>query len=227
MYKNATYKEKFADLKEWMPIIIDSVKKDLRNDHLKKDLYFVKKFLSSKNIQKVTTEELTQAYQQAIQEEEKGEEIAEFIVSRWLLKNTELYNLFETNLSRISSDFTVLEDLSPSDAQTLAESSTKEFGPIPTYLFAVLNSVVFPKETFDQLKRQAKDALHHQSTHAATEQEKATLESMQRACEREIARIEDKYEKKLAGMQKKYLLDVEQLKKQMAALQRKLQAKDA
>lgn len=95
MYKNATYKEKFADLQEWIPLLVEAVKKDLRNEHLKKDLNFVKKFLSSKNVHKVTIEELAEAYQKAIQEEEQGEELAEFITSRWLLKNSELYEFFE------------------------------------------------------------------------------------------------------------------------------------
>ena len=39
-----------------------------------------------------------------------------------------------------------------------------------------------------------------------------------------MARLTDKYEKKLMGLQKKYQLDQEALKKQLAALQRKLQA---
>ena len=54
MYKNATYREKFADLKEWIPFLVEAIKKDLRNEHLKKDIFFVKKFLSSKNIHKIT-----------------------------------------------------------------------------------------------------------------------------------------------------------------------------
>lgn len=83
MYKNASYKEKFALLNDWFGLVIDSVKKDLKNEHLKKDLYFVKKFLGSKNLNKLTTEDLTEAYQRAIVEEEKGEELAEFITSRW------------------------------------------------------------------------------------------------------------------------------------------------
>src|ERR1700726_3667878 len=112
MYKNATYKEKFADLQEWVPFLVESVKKDLRQEHLKKDFAFVKKYLSSKNIHKVTTEELAEAYQKAIQEEQ-GEELAEFITSRWLLKNSEMYEFFEKQLSQIHPDFTNLEEIAP------------------------------------------------------------------------------------------------------------------
>ncbi len=225
MYKDATYKKKFADLNEWIPLIIETVKKDLKNEHLKKDLYFVKKFLGSKNIQKVSNEELTEAYTRAIQEEEKGEDIAEFIVSRWLLKNTELYTLFEKYLSDITTDFTALDELHPDQTKALLDDSINQFGAVPTYLFAVLNSVVFPKETFDQLSKQAKASHQQTINEMIEEQEKMDLESVARTYDREIARLTDKYEKKLNGMQKKYQLDVEQLKKQVAILQRKLQEK--
>lgn len=227
MYKDATYKMKFAELKDWFPLIIETVKKDLKNEHLKKDPYFVKKFLDSKNIQKVTTEELAEAYAKAIQEEEKGEGVAEFIVSRWLLKNSELYTLFENNLSKITTDFTALEELPPEQANSLADASINQFGAVPTYLFAVLNSVVFPKETFEHLHKQAKVSHQHFLEERITEQERMNVESVSRAYDREMARLTDKFEKKLAGMQKKYQLDVDHLKKQVAILQRKLQEKGA
>ncbi len=223
MYKNATYKEKFADLQEWIPYIIDSVKKDLRNEHLKKDFYFVKKFLASKNIHKVTTDELAEAYQKAIQEEEKGEELAEFITSRWLLKNSDLYGFFEQQLSQINPDFTSLEEISPAQAQALIDASIHQFGAPHTYLFSVLNSVVFPKESFNKLKTKAQQ--HQEKEVQETQQatEKLTVEQMRKEFEREMGRLTDKYEKKLAGLQKKYVTDVETLKKQVAQLQRRLQ----
>lgn len=222
MYKDATYKEKFADLQEWVPFLIESVKKDLRNEHLKKDLYFVKKFLSSKNIHKVTTEELAEAYQKAIQEE-KGEEIAEFITSRWLLKNSELYDFFERQLSQINPDFSNLEELSPEQAQGLIEASIDQFGAPQTYLFSVLNSVVFPKEKFQSLKILAQQHQEDSVKEAQQAAEQLSMEQMRKEFEREMARLTDKYEKKLLGLQKKYLTDVEGLKKQVAQLQRKLQ----
>jgi hypothetical protein len=227
MYKNATYKEKFADLKEWIPFLIESVKKDLRNEHLKKDLYFVKKFLSSKNIHKITTEELAEAYQKAILEEEKGEELAEFISSRWLLKNSELYTFFEGHLSGIHPDFTDLEEIDSAQAQALIEASIRQFGAPHTYLFSVLNSVVFPKESFLSLKAQAEQHQRQEEEKIQEVNEQLSADQMRKNFEREITRLTDKYEKKLAGLQKKYIVDVENLKKQMAQLQRKLQEKNA
>lgn len=227
MYKNATYREKFADLQEWIPLLIDAVKKDLRNEHLKKDFYFVKKFLSSKNIHKVSTDELAEAYQKAIQEEEQGEELAEFITSRWLLKNSDLYEFFEQQLSKISPDFTNLEEIASEQAQTLIDASIHEFGAPHTYLFSVLNSVVFPKESFQKLKMKAQQHQDEQGEETRKNIEQMNVEQMRKSFEREIARMTDKYEKKLAGLQKKYIADVENLKRQIAQLQRKLQEKSA
>lgn len=223
MYKNATYKEKFAELQEWIPFLVDAVKKDLRNEHLKKDLYFVKKFLSSKNIHKVTVDELAQAYKKAIQEEEQGEELAEFITSRWLLKNSELYDFFEKQLSQINPDFANLEEIHPTQAQALIENSIRQFGAPHTYLFSVLNSVVFPKENFHSLKNQAAQHQEEQTKETQRAVEQFTVEQIRKEYELEITRMIDKYEKKLAGLQKKYITDVENLKKQIAQLHRKLQ----
>ncbi|WP_068467880.1 hypothetical protein [Candidatus Protochlamydia phocaeensis] len=225
MYKDASYKEKFAALADWLPSIIDSVKKDLKNEHLKKDFVFVKKFFPSKNFNKLTNEDLTEAYQKAIAEEEKGEEIAEFVTSRWLIKHGDLYEFFETRLTQINPNFSELEELTSAQAHSLMEEAIREFGAPQTYLFAVLNSVVFPADTFKQLEKRAKQENQQQVEQAQLDAEKMTMDQVKKEFEREIARLTDKYEKKLAGLQKKYLTDVEGLKKQIAQLQRKLHEK--
>ncbi len=224
MYKNASYKEKYAHLSEWMPFIIDTIKKDLKNDHLKKDFYFIKKFLSSKNIQKVTVEELTKAYSRAIAEEENREEIGEFVTTRWLLKNTDLYEFFEKYLNQVSPDFTSLEELDLEHSQKLIDASNQQFGAARTYIFSVLNSVVFPQEIFQQLKEQAQIEKQQQQEHQQLLSEKMIVKDMQESFKHEIARLTDKYEKKLAGLEKKYLIDTEGLKKQIKSLQRQCQS---
>lgn len=227
MYKDATYKEKYRDLAEWMPFIVDAIKRDLKNEHLRKDLAFVKRFLQAKNINKISVEELSQAYQQAIAEEEKGEEIAEFITARWLLKHSELYDFFEKQLNQITGDFTALDELDEQTSHHLMETSIQQFGAPSTYLFSVLNSVVFPATAFNKLRERAQQTKHNQVEQEKVVQEQLTLEKMREHYEREMNRVVDKYEKKLAGLQKKYLADTEGLKKQVAHLQRKLQTQTA
>lgn len=223
MYKNATYKQKYAILKNWMPSIIESVKKDVKNEHLKNDPLFVKKYLPSKNYQKVSVEELVDAYSRAIQEEgEKGEQIGEFITSRWLLQNSEVYDLFENELKKINPDFSSLDSIDLTRGKELIQSSSKAFGPTATYIFAVLNSVVFPDELFHELEKQSVKHEKEQKIQNEENKKRIQSENERESFEREIARLTDKYEKKLSGLQKKYQIDTEALKKQIATLQRKI-----
>jgi len=221
MLKNATYKDKFQMLRPWMEQIVDSVKKDLKNEHLRSDPAFCKQYLVGKHYGKATAPELAEAYSQAIQGE-NGEALAEFITNRWLLKHTDLYDFFEQELTKISPNFTELEEIPFTQAETIAKHSSKEFGVLPTYLFAVLNSVVFPKPVFTHMEKQAQEEAQHAAhaeKHAVAEKEHKDLKTH---FEQQIARITDKYEKKLQGLEKKYRIDTEQLKKQVSLLQRKL-----
>lgn len=227
MYKDLSYKQKYEALVDWLPLIIESIKKDLKNEHLKKDLYFVKKYLGSKNLNKATAEDLTEAYRQAIASDENGEEIAEFITTRWLLKNTDVYDFFETQLSQLALDFTSLQELDQALSQKIMDTSIQQFGASSTYLFSVLNSVVFPADIFHRLKQYAEQEVQQNKQEEGLAAEKNSLDNLQRNHEQEMSRLIDKYEKKLEGLQKKYHTDVENLKKQVASLQRKIQGKSA
>jgi hypothetical protein len=222
MLKNITYKEKFALLKKWMPTIIEAVKKDLKNDHLKKDWGFVKQYFPGKNLNKLNAEEIAQAYIHVIENSENAEELAEFISNRWLLKHTQLYYFFEKELSKINPDFNQLEELETNQAMKIIEPAIQEFGAPDTYLFSVLNSVVFPKEAYDILSARAETSVKQAEVEAQACAEMKSLQEMQHSYEQQIARLTDKYEKKLLGLQKKYSVDIESLKKQITNLQRKL-----
>ena len=223
MLKNVTYKEKFAMLKPWLALIIDAVKKDLKNEHLKQDWQFCKKYLPGKTAQKLTTEELVDVYSVAVDEAESGEALAEFISNRWLLKNSDLYGFFEQKLSEINPNFSEIEELDADMSRKMLSHAVKEFGAPRTYLFSVINSVVFPEQVYRELNKEAKEALVQEEQKTLEYEEKASLDSLKLSFEQQMARLTDKYEKKLVGMQKKYVQDTETLKKQVATLQRKLQ----
>jgi hypothetical protein len=223
MLKNATYKEKFVLLKPWHAVIIDAVKKDLKNEHLKQDFQFCKKYLPGKSAQKLTTEELVDVYGVAVEDAESGEALAEFISNRWLLKNSDLYGFFEQKLSEINPNFTEIEELDADQSRKMLSHAVKEFGAARTYLFSVINSVVFPEQVYRELDKQAKDALAHEEKEAQKQAELEAANDSKLNYEQQIARLTDKYEKKLVGMQKKYIQDTDTLKKQVATLQRKLQ----
>lgn len=225
MLKNATHKEKFAILNAWVPMLIETVSKDLRSEHLKKDTQFHKTYFASKPLQKLTKEELVEGYTQALAQEENAESIAEFISHCWILRNSEIYTHFESELSRRYGDFSSLNEI---DAQNSAEvilSAVRQFGAPRTYLFSIINSVLFSPPAYDRLRADAEAEIYHQQVADKAEHEKVTLENIHQHYQQQIARLTDKHEKKLSGIHKKYLQDTEALKKQISNLQRKLSGK--
>lgn len=222
MLNEATYKDKYLLLKDWMPAILDTVKKDIKNEHLRQDVLFVKKYLNNKSLNKVTHEEFVAGYNQAIAEEEKAEDIAEFIFNRWLVKHSDVYSFFEQELTRIHPNFTDIKELQPGPAFEIMEDAVSHFGAVSTYLFSVINSVVFPATVLEQLKHRAKDEAFKAETHQQEQSEQLSRAGLIQKHEEQIGRLTDKYEKKLSGLEKKYFTDTVLLKKQIASLQRKL-----
>lgn len=225
MLKDATYKQKFVLLETWIPMLVETAAKDLRNEHLKKDAGFLKKYFQSKPIQKLTKEELVAGYTKALAQEENAEDIAEFISHCWILKNSEIYNHFETELTRRYGDFGTLEEIDPQNSAEIIDNAVKNFGAPKTYLFSVINSVVFAKPAYDRLKADAEKNQKQQEVDDQVKDEQLSLEKIHQHYQQQIARITDKYEKKLVGSQKKYFQDTETLKKQISILQRKLSGK--
>lgn len=222
MLKNATILEKFKLLDPWIPSIISDVKKDLKNEHLKKDFRFAKKYFGNKQLNKITSEELVEGYSNALTQEELAESLAEYISHRWLLKHTEVYQYFEDKLREIHPDFTELEEIEKNQSLRLMEEAVQHFGAPNTYLFCVINSVVLPAEVYEVLRQKAKhtmDETKHQAQHHA---EQASLANIHDSYQQQIARLTDKYEKKLSGLERKYINDTDTLKRQISLLQKKL-----
>ncbi|NGX57327.1 MAG: hypothetical protein K940chlam3_00217 [Chlamydiae bacterium] len=214
MLKESTYPEKYQMIQEWLPLIIQSIRKDLRQGHLKKDRAFLMQHFQGKNPNKLTIDELVAGYAPLLKE--GNEELWEFFIDRWLLKHTDIYYFFEQNMKEIDEEFTELDEIELSVAKKIAEESTQQFGAKNTFIFSVLNSVVFPKEVYDQLQAAARESV--------VEREEPVPESSIQDHSSELKRLENRYEKKLLGLQKKYDRDVTALKKQIANLQKKLTA---
>lgn len=222
MLKEATYKQKFSLIQNWIPQLIEMASKDLRNEHLKKDGNFLKKYFSNKPIPKITKEELVAGYTKALENEENSEDIAEFISHCWILRNSEIYNHFETELTKRYEDFGKIEEIDAKNSKEIIDTAVKNFGADKTYLFTVLNSVVFAKPALDALHADAKATKQQNDTEEQQNLEKMAIDKVHTHYQQQIARLTDKYEKKLLGHQKKYFQDTENLKKQIANLQRKI-----
>lgn len=220
MLKETGYQEKIEMLAPWLEEIVDAVKKDLKNEHLKVDRSFCKKYFLGKNPVQVPINEMAEAYRIDIASGNAG--LGEFIATRWLLKNTDIYCYFEERIRAISSDFEALEELSEEVSLSLMQTSVKQFGAKKTYLFSVFNSVVFPPKIYAQLKEMAEVETAHTRAEEEVKKTAETCEMQEIRHKRETAALIDRYEKKLSGMQAKYLKDTASLKKQISTLQKKL-----
>lgn len=218
MTNDTTNLTKFAILKNWLPTIIDTIRKDLKKDHLSKDVAFLKQYFSGKPVNKLTNEELAAGYAAALENEETAESVGEFITNRWLLKHADLYYLFEGHLVKINPDITQITSIEESVAAPIIDESVEQFGAIDTYLFCRMNSVAIPESIFERLEKRAQEEVG--ATKEKVKHE--SIEEVERQYERVIARLTDRYEKKLSSLERKYVQDTETLKKQIGNLQRKL-----
>lgn len=219
MLKNMSAQDKFTLLNPWLTDIFHEIKKDLKNEHLKKDPKFLKKYIG-KHLQNVEVEDLIASYSQAIAE--GMHHLAEFVYQRWLLKNTDMYDFFAGELGKVQKDFTAIEELDDSLSKDLSERSCQQFGACKTYCFSVINSVVFPQTIYDALEKRAQKEKKEKISVLEEQSRIESQEEVLKTCELKIERLIDKYEKKIAGLERKYLNDTEVLKKQLAALQKKL-----
>ncbi|MBS0623457.1 MAG: hypothetical protein JSS62_02430 [Verrucomicrobia bacterium] len=217
MLKEMGYQEKIEWLKPWLVSIIEVVKKDLKQEHLMKDRGFCRRYFLGKGPHQVTSTEMAQAYATDIAAGNVG--LGEFIATRWLIKNTDIYDFFSEQLQALNPDFDQLELLDEKLGLKLMEESVKAFGATRTYLFSVLNSVVFSSEIFKELRQ-----LAEMETQKKLQQEEEllvekNLEGLQKRHQREVQSLKEHNEKQLNGMRKKYLKDTELLKEQIRRLQ--------
>jgi len=220
MENDTTYQTKFAILKKWLPNIIDTVRKDLKKDHLSKDPLFLKQHLGGKPVHKLTNEELVDGYSAVLENSDNAEAVGEFISNRWLLKHADLYYLFEQHMIQINPDVTKIVKLEESQAQPIIEEAVAEFGAVDTYLFCRINSVALTENTFKKLEKQAEA----EDAEEIEEGKLESIEDVERVYQQMIARLTDKYEKKLSSLERKYVQDTDTLKKHIGNLQRKLTA---
>lgn len=210
---------KFETLQPWLKDILSSIKRDIKTDYLPADKAFYKVHFGNRPLNRLSTEEIYAAFEKELLA--GHDSLDEWVVNRWVFKHGEIYNHFAERLSQIRPDFNELKELTEQEsAQILA--GTEAFGPIPTYLFCQLNAVVFPTSIFSRMRQEALDAKKVQEAELASQDAKESLEQTVERQQREISRMQEKYEGKIAGVLKKYTTDVEALKKQIRALQQKM-----
>ncbi len=219
MIKEDSYKIKFEKLQPWNSAIFQTIKKDLKNDHLLKTPSFAQKYFPKRALDKLTHEEFAAAYLAEIAEGD--EDLGETVASRWVMKNAELYQFFATELSKINPKFDEIESLTPETSSMLLNTSVGQFGASAAYIFCVMNAVVFKEEQLEKLRELAIAEISRAPLQEQ-KQEFGSIAAVKEHYEKEIAKLTDKYEKKMQGVMRKYALDVEGLKKQISQLHKRL-----
>jgi len=215
--------KQFQKVQPWISSILSEIKKEIKVDHLPSNPSFTRTHFGNRPLSKLTTEEIFAAYEKTLLAGDT--ELGEWVVSRWVFKNGEIYVHFEGKLSEISEDYSTLTELTGDQSEKILEGAIEKFGALQTYLFSVLNEVVFPETVFQKLRTQTEkeEAEKKQIEKSALEERGLgrTIENHQR----EMIRLQEKYENKIAGIMKKYSVDMAALKKQIRSLQQQLNTK--
>ncbi len=204
----------FLSLQNWTTDVLNAIKKDIKSEHLGSNLAFYKTYFGNRPQNRLTTEEIFKAYDEELK---KGnQELAEWVVNRWVFKNGDLYQIFAERLSEINPEFDQIQSISEEESAKVLAGTVEAFGAIPTFLFVLLNGVVFPESVREKLRGLAEAERSANEKKGEEAAGKEDLEKRIAAQTREIARLEDK----IVGVQKKYERDTLALKKQIRALQK-------
>jgi hypothetical protein len=155
-------KIKFQTLLPWMGEIITAIKKDIKSDYLSSDPAFCRKHF-----------ELIAG----------DEDMAEWVVHRWLERNEDLYEHFAERLFEINPEFDKIKLLSPSESSQVLDGAKESFGAKNVYLLSVMNGVVFPEEVFATLRKDAEEETRQIEADeiAAVEAKKAAIVAKEQA----------------------------------------------
>lgn len=211
-----TWVGRFSLLTPWFFDIMNAVRRDCKNEHLRLNPSFVREHFSGMPLHRITVDEMRAVYLRLILG--GNEHLAEFVSNRWLFRNMELYTLFEKTLSEVSPDFEKISELSVQQAERLIQEASSKFGSENVFCFVVLNDVVVPQDVFDRLQRQAVEDLAKRQREA--ESQEVPVEEKYRL---EIERLKDRQEKRIQEMTKRHQQELQRLNGEIAKLKNELQ----
>jgi hypothetical protein len=215
-------KNSFMLVRPWMEQILQTIKKDIKTDHLPGDKSFYKTHFGNRPQNKLTQEEVFAVYEKELLA--GNPDLSEWVINRWVFKYGDLYRHFAERLSAINPNFQQIEILSDAQAEQVLAGCQEKFGSTPTYIFARLNGVVFSDAMFEKLYQEALQETQSKKQMQEIKNEQESIEQITMRHQREMSRLHEKFEDKLSGIQRKYCADVEALKKQIRSLQQQIQA---
>lgn len=211
--------EIFKTLQPWLPQVLYTIKKEIKNEHLSKSPGFYKVHFGNRPLNRLTNEEICSAYEKELSLG-NNQEMAEWVVNRWVFRHGDIYQHFADRLSQINPEFSEIKTLDDQMSEKVLAGAPEKFGSLPIYIFTILNGVVLSSAAIEKLRLNAEKEEASKKANEAATSKQASLEEMIESQKTEILRLEKKYEEKLAGVVKKHATDVEALKKQIRALQK-------
>lgn len=213
----------FESLQGWIPDVLHAIKKDIKTEHLSSDPIFYKTYFGNRPQNRLTTDEIFAAYEKELL---KGNaDLGDWIVNRWVFKHGDVYSHFAERVSEINPNFEEIQSFDEKQSAKILQGALESLGAVPVFLFSILNGVVFPASIIQSLRAAAEKEKALSQKQEIADAEKLALEQIVAQHQREMARLQEKYESRVAGIQKKYATDTEALKKQIRSLQQKLNSK--
>src|SRR3990167_8037866 len=103
---------------------------------------------------------------------EKGdEELGDFLLSTWVMKQADLFQYFHQKLSSLNADYEQLIGIPQDLEQEMKKEILAEFTALEAYLFSILNSVVFSKEVLQEFLDLAHIECKGQEVHSVSIEE--------------------------------------------------------
>ncbi len=216
--------KKFTIIQPWINQILILLKKEIKNDHLQKYAQFLKENFAGKPIHKISQDEILLVYEKKLLEEDI--DLSEWVISRWVYHNSEIYEYFFEELKKINEKVTEIESIDKEKSLSLLNGAYKKFSKEDLYIFSILNEVVFDPDVLKGLGEEAlKEKLERKKTNSS-KQIQSSIENVIKRQEEEMRRTKESYEKKLSSMKRRYFEDVEKLKEQISKLQKKMSKND-
>lgn len=222
MVKTISYQEKMEKVAEWIPQILEEIKRDIKREHLRKVPLFSQRFFSGKNIASVTTEEIIEVYTTLLKRGES--QLFDQVCYFWQVKHPEIYPFFQSKLSTLSEDVSTITEIDDTLAKEIIDQAVAEFGAVNTYLFAYFYEVAFSEAIYEALRERALVETHTLRAQQNQEEEARDCALLRAQHERILVRMREKYEKKLAALEDKYHTDIGRLRQELALLRQEVQA---
>jgi len=205
---------KFHLLQPWLHEILDSIRRDIKTDYLPASREVYRTHFGNRPLNRLTAQEIYAALSKELLQ--GNQDLAEWVVNRWVFKHGELYSHFAEKLGTITPDFGALKGLTEKQSEQMLEGARELYGVKSIYFFSVLNEVVLAPAVLQTLRQEVE--AQKELSAPVSSSDTISEEEHQKA----MARITEKYEQKMAGILKKYTADVESLKSQVRALQKRV-----